>query len=298
MGADRHSQYRERMNEAPARWDFAVAPPRIAPGVQSMLGYRGLDIPETVHRGLPSASLTFIVSLDDGVEATAVAADLPGSKPIPVLLGGLHVQASHVRQRPGQAGVQVALHPLATRALFGVPAAELSVSEFDGSALLGHPARRLHERITEARGWPAAFDLMAGDLADRRHRYEGPGPRPEVVGAWRLLESSRGTRSVRDVAREVGLTQRHLSTLFAREVGRSPKTVGMLMRFDAVIARLAAFVHAGLRPDLAAVAVEAGYSDQAHLTREFVRFSGVPPTAWLAEEFRNLQDGGHEWRPD
>ncbi|EUA59012.1 transcriptional regulator, AraC family domain protein [Mycobacterium intracellulare 1956] len=64
-----------------------------------MVGYRTLDVPETVHRGMPSAMLTFIVSLDDGVEAGDTADALAVARPNPLLLSGLHVQASHVRQR-------------------------------------------------------------------------------------------------------------------------------------------------------------------------------------------------------
>ena len=46
--------------------------------------------------------------------------------------------------------------------------------------------------------------------------------------------------------------------------------------------------------DLAAVAV---YADRAHLTRELTATAGCSPTAWLAEERRDLQDGGHRNRP-
>jgi hypothetical protein len=69
--------------------------------------------------------LTFIVSLDDGVEAAESAETLLAARPNPLLLGGLHVQAAHIRQRTGQTGVQLAVHPLAARALFGAPSAEL-----------------------------------------------------------------------------------------------------------------------------------------------------------------------------
>jgi hypothetical protein len=60
-------------------WNFAVAPPRIAPGVVSMVGYRALDNLGELHRGMPSSTLTFIVSLDDGVEAAESAEALPAT---------------------------------------------------------------------------------------------------------------------------------------------------------------------------------------------------------------------------
>ena len=46
---------------------------------------------------------------------------------------------------------------------------------------------------------------------------------------------------------------------------------------------------AGRALDLAGLAADCGYYDQAHLDLEFRSLSGVPPTAWVAEEFRNFQ---------
>ncbi|MEB3022328.1 AraC family transcriptional regulator [[Mycobacterium] crassicus] len=267
-----------------------------------MVGYRALQVPEAVHRGMPSSTLTFIVSLDDGVEAADTAEALPATRPNPIILGGLHVLASHVRQRRGQAGVQLAVHPLASRALFGMPSAELSVTDFDARPVLGRWSVELHERLTETPGWTDAFELVAQYLADARRRRDGAGVRPEVAHAWHLLHRSRGTASVAHVAERVGLSQRHLNTLFRREVGRTPKTVGMLMRFEHTTGRIAADVRRCGRVDLAQIAAETGYCDQAHLTREFVRFAGTSPRAWLAEEFQNIQDGGHtdrsQWGDD
>lgn len=283
------------VDEAQRRWEFVVAPPHSAPGVTSMVGYRALDVPETVHRGMPSSTLTFIVSLDDGVEAAHSADALAMARPNPLILGGLHVQASHVRQRRGQAGVQLAVHPLASRALFGVPSAELPVTDFDALDVLGRRAGELPERAAAARRWPQVFATVADYMANARRRRDGVMVRPEVAYAWHLLERTEGRIAVGALADRVGVSARHLTTLFRREVGRTPKTVSMLMRFEHATTAIAASARRHGRVDLAAVAADTGYYDQAHLTREFVRFAGVPPRAWLAEEFRNIQDGGHSF---
>jgi hypothetical protein len=102
-------------DEQPHTWEFIVAPPRSAPGVTSMVGYRALEVPAAVHRGMPSSMLTFIVSLDEGVEAADTLDGLPAARPKPLILAGLHVRASYVLQRRSQAGVQLAVHTLASR---------------------------------------------------------------------------------------------------------------------------------------------------------------------------------------
>lgn len=281
--------------EAPPIWEFAVAPPRIAPGVESMVGYRALDVPDRVHRGMPSSTVTFIVSLDEGVEAADRADALMAARPTPIILGGLHEHASHVRQRRGQSGVQLAVHPMASRALFGVPAAELSVTDFDAAPMLGGRAVRLHEQLAAARSWPDAFALVSAYLVAEQRRRDN-SVRPEVTYAWQLLQRSRGRVPVARIAEQVGLSQRHLTTLFRREVGRTPKAVAMLMRFEYATAQMADEARRCRHVDLAGIAVAAGYADQAHLTRDFVRYAGLSPGAWLAEEFQNIQDGGHAQR--
>jgi len=280
-------------DEPERTWEFVSAPPLSALGVTSLVGYRALETPDELHRGMPSSMLTFIVGLDDGVEAAESAEALSAARPNPLVLGGLQVRAAHVRQRRGQAGVQLGVHPLAARALFGMPSAELSPAGFDGTTVLGRRGIELVERVRDTRDWHDAFTLIAHYLADARARRGPSTVRPEVVHAWHLLHRSRGRAPVGVVADGVGLSPRHLATLFHGEVGRSPKTVAMLMRFEHATARIAESVRRRTPIDLAAIAMDTGYSDQAHLSREFARFAGAPPRRWVAEEFRNIQDGGH-----
>jgi hypothetical protein len=173
-------------------WEFVTAPPWSAPGVASMVGYRALAAPSELHRGIPSSTLTFIVSLDDGVEAAKTPEALRTARPNPLILSGLQVQAAHVRQRRGQAGVQLAVHPLAAHALFGMPSAELSVTDFDAATVLGRRGIELQERMTEACHWRDAFALVVDCLVDASQRRATATVRPEVAHAWHLLECSRG----------------------------------------------------------------------------------------------------------
>jgi AraC-like DNA-binding protein len=71
-----------------------------------------------------------------------------------------------------------------------------------------------------------------------------------------------------------------------------------VIRFDRARRSLAARVAAGQPPDLAALAAECGYCDQAHLDREFGRLAGLAPSVWVVEEFRNIQAGSHAAAPD
>lgn len=242
-----------------------------------------------MHYGLPTPWLTVIFSLDDGVESASERADLITAKPHPIVAAGLHTRASFVLERPDQTGIQLAVHPLACRDLFGLPAAALSATEHDGRDVLGRAAVSTQQRLTDESDWSSAFAVLGSYLRrslDERRRAE---VRSEVRHAWHLLERSGGRLPVADVAAAVGVTSRHLGTLFRREVGHPPKTIAQLFRFEQAVEEVRGALRRHGRVDLAAVAARAGYADQSHLTRDFVARLGVPPSRWLAEEFRNLQ---------
>lgn len=269
----------------------------VLPGVVSACAYDASGLEPGEHRGLPSPWLTVVVSTAGPVR-TLGTVDEPGP-PEPsrvtaydVLLAGLHPVAARVEQPSRQSGVQLALHPLAARRLLGCTAAELTGVGQDGGEVMGAAAAELHERVAAAPD-DARLEVTGGWLRHRLAATDGDRRvRPEVARAWELLRGSRGRCRVDDLAREVGLSPRHLRDLVRAELGATPKALARAFRFDHVVARLAA----GER-GLAALALEAGYADQAHLTREFTAMAGCSPTAWLVEERRNLQDGGHRNRP-
>ncbi len=240
-------------------------------------GYRDAGGPPAVHRGLPSPYLTFIVTLDDDLELLEGDARTA----FPTLVGGLHLAPVTVVHDGRQSGVQISLHPLGARALFGCPAADLGPGNHVAADVAPRWVDTLQDRVRSAGDWAGRFAALDAVLSavvqsatiDRR-----------VLAAWHAL--SRGGWSVGATADAVGWGTRRLAREFGSEFGVSPKTAARLGRFDRARRELQRPGSPLLLADLAA---GHGYYDQAHLAREFREFAGIAPSGWLAEERRSVQ---------
>lgn len=253
-------------------------------------GYRQEGVTPARHRGLPSPYLTVIITLDDPLTVARHPdpADAPGD--YLTLAGGLHTTPALITHSGRQSGIQLALSPLGARALLGRPAGELAGIDVDGSEVLGDLARELHERLREAESWAARFTLLDQILLAHADPHQQVAP--DIAEAWRLLTRSGGTIQAGELARRVGWSPRYLQRRLLAETGLTPKAAARVTRFDRArrtLQRQAATPAGGLT--LAEVAAGCGYYDQAHLAREFRELAGCPPSAWLAEEFRNVQSG-------
>ncbi|GAA4793028.1 AraC family transcriptional regulator [Actinomycetospora chlora] len=239
-----------------------------------------------VHRGLPSPYLTFIVTF--GVPLVMRGPD-GGLVRRRTALGGLHTTPETIVHEGRQSGVQISLDPLAARALLRRPASEIAGVTVDADDVLGALAREMQERVESADGWAGRFAAL-DEVLHRALDDEARPVAPEVRQAWRRVVSSAGTVPVRALADEVGWSERHLGQRFRAEVGVAPKVAGRMARFDRTRRSLAARAAAGTPLHLAELAVDAGYADQAHLTREFGALAGCSPTRWIAEEIGYIQD--------
>ncbi|SEL23306.1 Helix-turn-helix domain-containing protein [Blastococcus sp. DSM 46786] len=262
--------------------------PVLRPDVAAALGYRHEGFPPGEHLGLPSPWLTVVLTLDDPLEMAAHPDPAQSPGRFDALVGGLHTRPARIVHPGRQAGIQLSLTPLGARALLGVPAGELASADVALEDLLGPAGGELLARVRAADGWPARFAALDQGLL--RRLRDDDGVPAEVGEAWRLTTAGGGRLRVAQVAARVGWSTRYLERRFRAETGLGPKEAARVVRFDAARRALAARVSRGLPPDLAGLAVAAGFSDQAHLTREWTAFSGLAPTRWLAAEFGYVQD--------
>ncbi|TCP50910.1 AraC-like DNA-binding protein [Tamaricihabitans halophyticus] len=275
-------------------WEFAHAKALVPDAVVSAVGYRS-DLPApAVHLGAPSPAVTLVLTLDEPIAAGSAPEDAfgPAAQSTHVALGGLHTQPVYLAQPRVQTGVQLAVRPLAVRALFGISTAELRQRQVDGRDVLGIGAELVRERMSEAGSWSERFAVLDGYLRGLLDRASTRcWPRPEVAEAWQWIAHHRGTGSIGGLARHVRLSERQLSAVFTAEFGLSPKAVSRLMRFEHARQRVAGAVRAGGPLNIADTAYACGYADHSHLVRDFHQYLGIAPSEWVAHERRNIQAG-------
>ena len=82
-----------------------------------------------------------------------------------------------------------------------------------------------------------------------------------------------GDAPIAAVQSSTGYSARRFTALFADAVGLTPKLYSRINRLRGVVERVA---RSGV-VSWAELAIEHGYYDQSHLTRDFREFSGVTP---------------------
>ncbi|MGH3503400.1 MAG: helix-turn-helix domain-containing protein [Nocardioidaceae bacterium] len=271
-----------------AQLKVAAPHPALVDHVQSLHGYDYRPPAGSIHHGLPSRSLTMVIALEDPIELGWLGA-VDNSRAYQMAVSGLHTAPAAIleRGRP-QRGIELELTTLGARELLGLPASELSTTMIHLDDLLGPLAPELYDDVAAAPGWQARFAVLNRHLLRLVRRDAGSRavPSPELVWGWRRLSASDGAVRVRAVADEVGWSRRHFSTMFRAEFGIGPKQAARIMRFE----RSKQLVAADQVTGLAEVAVECGYADQAHLTREWRELAGYSPRQWRREELPFLQD--------
>lgn len=97
--------------------------------------------------------------------------------------------------------------------------------------------------------------------------------------AVRMLDADP-TRSVADIAAALGVSHGHLDRQFTELVGLSPRTLARILRMRRLLEGID--VHGEIT--WSGKAAELGWTDQAHLIRDFKRHTGVTPSAYVAAQ--------------
>jgi AraC-like DNA-binding protein len=244
--------------------------PELALHVRGYNGYFESSSQPVRRREMPSGDVALIISL--GPQWRLI--DPVTGAPIGILrtfIAGLDDTYSLVdSEMPGSA-IQVDFTPMGARRLLQVPMHLVSKRTTDLSDLLGSEAGRLVEQLVEAPDWHTRFLKLDNFLLTRIRRSEKPTR--EIDWAWRQLDLSRGSVRVQWITEQLGWTRKRMVRMFRDEIGIPPKVLARVLRFRRALTEF----NSGRSNDVSQIILECGYSDQAHMIREFKDFSGLTP---------------------
>jgi len=184
------------------------------------------------------------------------------------LIVGANTTAFSVSLRAGTRVVGARLLPGAAPALLGVTGEAVRDARVPVQAVWATEGARLAATLDEhsdpVDGLRAAL-LARAALAER--------PDPLVREAVSRL--ARPPVAISGLAAELSVSERHLRRRVSAAVGYGPKRLARVLRLAAALEA----ARAG--DDLARVAIDAGYADQAHFTNDCRALAGVPPSVVL-----------------
>jgi AraC-like DNA-binding protein len=155
------------------------------------------------------------------------------------------------------------------------PANELHNQAVDLGAIWGPLAATVEARVWESPKPEHRLLILEEILGSRM--CPDRGSHPAVSYALGVIEHSRGTRPIADLADRIGLSTRRFLDLFRSQVGISPKAFSRLRRFAASLDAIGAKSDV----DWTDIALTCGYFDQAHFNHDFRAFTGVTPSEYL-----------------
>ncbi len=227
---------------------------------------RALPWPDFRHHVWPDGCVSVSVAL---VQGQPVATPLLGPRrtPFPVdVLPGMQYWGVRFRPEMGPAALRrpaASLRDQVGPAHHWFGAEPIQRLEQAVAAALA-PHGPLPESVEAEHDVALALDRWLFDAADATQP-----PDAAIRDAVRAIVATEGKQQIATIAEVVGLSMRHLQRGFKDAVGLSPKEYALIRRGRHALKALLA--EGGAVGEMARVAIESGFADQAHLARDFRR---------------------------
>ncbi len=228
---------------------------------------------------LASTGGVFIINLGATLEITDASGGLIRLHAGEGFVGGMAQGTSLSRSTGAMEGIHVFMPINELARTVGVSVANLADRTVTLDQVLGSDAEELGGRLLASGSTDAQFDVLDAFLAKRL------SVAAEQNGRMAHIMHRLRRESVSATADALGWSRKRLATWFRDHAGMRPAHFSRLARFERFTGAMQREPHASL----AALASDAGYADQAHLTHDVRRLAGTTPGALRA---RLLPDGG------
>ena len=173
--------------------------------------------------------------------------------------------------------VGVRFRPGGAYPFFRFPISELSESVTELELIWGGLVDEIRDQLQEIESPDERLLRLESFLLEQVQRSLEPNRL--ITFAVHQLQHSPQFLAIRDLASTIGITQKHLISQFEKVVGLRPKSFARVCKFQKVVN----LIEQQNQIEWSALALECGYYDQAHFIKEFQAFSGLNPSAYVAQ---------------
>jgi AraC-like DNA-binding protein len=252
----------------------------LAPHVRELWYCDGHQGVHGEQRVLPKGRFELAFSLAEGPISALTDPMGNGFEIAPSLLMGIRSRFSIIDTAKLRSAMGVVFRPGGLHAFLNMPADVFHDKNVSLDLIWGSMVRVLRDRLRTATYPGAKFRVLEAALLE--HLNERVQLNAAVRYALQEFARKPQIPRVRELAQEAGLSRRRFAQVFREQVGLTPKLYCRLQRFQNALKQIAS----GASVDWAQLALAAGYCDQAHLAHEFRNFSGLSPSAYLADSHR------------
>ena len=190
-----------------------------------------------------------------------------------LLVAGPDVSAAISTFAYPTAVIGIRFRPGAASAWLGLPLSEIVGQRIDLGVFWGQRAAEISRRIGDAPTSDAKMQVLQAALCPIAADLDLPGSQMEFV--FDALKAGRAGSGMAAILERLDVSNRSLRRHCHEAFGYGPKTLDRILRFQ----RFLDLAKSQESRGLADLAFAAGYSDQAHLTREVRRLTGFTASA-------------------
>jgi AraC-like DNA-binding protein len=191
-------------------------------------------------------------------------------------VSGLQQSCLDIRSPSPPRLIAASLHASCAAALLGVSGREITSQVIELDEILSGEIELLADRL-DSLAHPQRQFLVFEEFLRGRLRRARLMAEP-MDWAVRKTFSTGGRITTSELSRRTGYSSRYVELAFSQHVGLAPKRLSRLVRFS----RAVGAIPQDRRPDWARIAADCGFFDQAHFSKEFRLFAGVPPSSYAA----------------
>ncbi len=168
----------------------------------------------------------------------------------------------------------VRFQPAGLKPFIDIPIGDMVDRVEESACVVAKEMRETIERVRSAAPTDRRLLLEQGLLAHVKRQTRIDNSLAQRV--TKTLIAYEGCIRIDALEERFGVTRRHLERSFVRTVGISPKSLAQVLRFRRALRSIAS-----ADPNWTDVALSCGYFDQSHLIRDFRKFTGLTPSAYL-----------------